>query len=137
MITFCSFWNCMIKSTIWQGLPNTQFSLHFGQTGINLILMIPSTSRHITIRQWIELYRTYWCVFIGATSFLPVYQHQFWICSQIQSYGPISSIKSVQNVALYHRFHSPRVQVRAVWFRGSVLVLHVKYFNFFFMVCFR
>ena len=56
------------------------------------------------------------------------------ICSQIQSYGPISSIKSVQNVALCHRFHSPRVQVRAVWFRGSVLMLYVTFFSFLFNI---
>ena len=57
--------------------------------------------------------------------------HHFWICSQIQSCGPISSIKSSQNVECYHSFYSPRVQVRAVWFRGSVLMFHVKYLRFF------
>ena len=53
------------------GMPNTQFLLHFEQTGTNRIRMRPSTSPQTTIRQWVELYRTCWRVFLGTPSFLP------------------------------------------------------------------
>ena len=100
MITFCSLWNCMIKSTIWQGLP------------------------------------------IKHSTSIP-----FW-ANWDQSNPYVSCLNRLSNSKLWSNFFNKKFPKRriisslsftksqgtcsVVWFRGSVLLLNIKYFSFLF-----